>query len=315
MIGAGLKKLATESGMKVSNGVAYGSLSGYATTMSEGNGYKRITITTHFTDVERKNALLNLLNESDLSKEYRVKNLEFFVNGIDIIFLDNPGTMKKITAFIEWFYPLLSEYTATGVQHCTQCGCDITDAGSWKLIDGIAYHFHAGCANKVESEIDAEFEQKNQEKTGSYITGFIGAIIGALLGSVVWAIVLNIGYVASIVGFVIGWLAEKGYSLLKGKNGKGKMVILIIASIFGVVIGTFGAEVLEIIKLIGSGEVYGLVYADIPLLLMELLNDSEFMGYMISNIGLGLIFACLGCFSIVRKAGKETSKTKVIDLK
>ena len=38
MIGSGLKKLAQENGMTVSNGVAYGSLQGYAATLSQGRG-------------------------------------------------------------------------------------------------------------------------------------------------------------------------------------------------------------------------------------------------------------------------------------
>ena len=37
MIGSGLKKLASENGMKVARGVAYGALRGYAATLSEGN--------------------------------------------------------------------------------------------------------------------------------------------------------------------------------------------------------------------------------------------------------------------------------------
>ena len=42
MIANGLKKLAKEYNMHVSHGVAYGSLGGFAATMDEGAGYKRI---------------------------------------------------------------------------------------------------------------------------------------------------------------------------------------------------------------------------------------------------------------------------------
>lgn len=48
MIGSGLKKLAKENGLRVSNGVAYGSLRGYAATLSEGSGFKQIVISTKF---------------------------------------------------------------------------------------------------------------------------------------------------------------------------------------------------------------------------------------------------------------------------
>ena len=39
MIGSGLKKYALENGLKVAQGVGYGSFRGYAATLSEGSGY------------------------------------------------------------------------------------------------------------------------------------------------------------------------------------------------------------------------------------------------------------------------------------
>ena len=85
----------------------------------------------------------------------------------------------------------------------------------------------------------------------------LGMAAGAALGAVVWAIVLSFGYIASLVGLLIGFLAEKGYSLCKGRQGKGKIAILILAVVFGVVLGTFiGVGVLKgspVGPLIGSG--------------------------------------------------------------
>ena len=57
------------------------------------------------------------------------------------------------------------------------------------------------------------------QKEGSYVTGLIGALVGALIGAVVWCLVMQLGIIASLVGFVIGWLAEKGYTILRGKAG------------------------------------------------------------------------------------------------
>lgn len=158
-------------------------------------------------------------------------------------------------------------------------------------------------------------EQNLEENTGSYLSGFAGALVGSVLGGIVWAVVLNFGYVASVIGYLIGWLAEKGYTLLKGKNGKGKIVILIFMAVLGVAIGTIGAQIIEMIKLISSGEMPGLLYSDIPMWLTELLKDSEYFGYIIKDFGLGLLFACLGCFSFLRNKGKEVSKVKETETK
>ncbi len=313
MIGAGLKKLAKEQGMKMDKGVAYGSLRGYAATLSEGAGYKLLQIATIFEDPQSQFHLETVLNSKNLMKEFRVKQVIFIEKGMCILFHDNPGTMKLIYAFIDWFFPLLEENGASKWNVCVECGEEIT-AGQWKLIDGMAYHFHTTCGLSVATEIEREENVKKSEDTGSYGTGFVGAFLGAVLGAVVWALVLLLGYIAGLVGFLIGWLAEKGYHLFRGKNGKGKIAILIIVVIFGVVFGTFLGETISIVNLINSGELAGWTYADIPYLFYILFMDSEYLMAVGSNVLVGLLFAGLGIFSMLRRANKEVSGVKVQDL-
>lgn len=313
MIGSGLKKLAKANGMHVGGGVAYGSLHGYATTLSEGAGYKQIVISTRFPDVEKLNELQSAVNGRNIARELRVQNLSFAPNGVSVTFIDNPGTMKKIEEFIAWFYPLLDQAGATGAKVCAECGMEAV-AGSWKLIGGVALYMHDACAQKVARDIDAEYETRGEENPGSYGLGLLGALLGAALGAVVWTLVLMGGYVASIVGLLIGWLADKGYDLLKGKQGKGKIVILIIAVIFGVVAGTLAADAISLAQAIDAGELLGWEMGDIPLIMLLLFEDTEYVGATLGNIGMGLLFAALGVYSLLRKTNKAVSKTKVIDL-
>lgn len=315
MIGSALKKLARENGMTVSNGVAYGSLKGYAATLSEGSGYKQIVFTLKFTEAGKSDELLAKLNQRNFSREFRVKNLSVAPNGIVVVFLDNPGTMKKIYAFLDWFIPLLRESTATGANVCTECGCEVT-AGRWVLIDGVAFHMHDSCAEKVKRETAEEEAAQKESDTGSYVTGLLGSLGGAAIGAVVWAIVLNLGYVASVVGLLIGWLAEKGYNLLKGKQGKAKVLILIIAIVFGVLLGTLTADVMTLGGMIAGGELPGFTYGDIlPLIFALFAEDAEYASGTVSNILMGLLFAALGVFALLRKTGKAVSGTKFVDLK
>ena len=314
MVGSALKKLAKTHNMRIDRGVAYGDMLGYATTLSEGSGYKRIQITTTFLEPQAQQHLQTLLGEKNLNKEFRVQEISFSENCIDIIFFDNPGTMKKLNAFIDYFYPLLDAHEATKTNICTECGCEI-EAGQWKLINGAAFHFHAGCAQRVEASIAQEEETRKNEDTGSYIKGFLGALLGSALGAVLWAIVLCLGYVAAIVGFIIGWLAEKAYNLFHGKQGKGKIAILLIAVVFGVVFGTVLGETFLLINMINSGELVGLALSDMPILLLILLADSEYVSAVAGNIVIGLLFAALGVFSLIWKTKKEISGVKVIDLK
>jgi hypothetical protein len=309
MIGRTYKKFAEENGLQIAQGVAFGNFRGYSATLSEGSGYKQIVINTKFTDPARLQELQAALNQRNLSREFRVQNLQFHAQGIAIVFQDNPGTMKKIQAFVDWFMPLLPLYGATGVNCCAECGFEVT-GGRWVLINGVAFHMHDACAQKAMQSIAEDNTQQAQEAKGSYLSGFIGALLGATVGAVLWALILLAGYVASIVGLVIGILAEKGYNLLKGKQGKAKVAILILAVLFGVIVGTLGADVFTLLGMISNGEI-PLAPGDIPLYIISLFAGvEEYRSATLASIGQGILFAGLGVFALLRKTGKDVSGTQ-----
>lgn len=315
MIGNALKKMATENGMQVAHGVAYGTYRGFALSMCEGSGWKRLDFSTRFPDPAGENTLRGRLGEVDLKRTYRIQSLEVGSRMVTIIFLDNPGTMKKIQAFLDWFMPLLEESGATKANICNECGMVTADNDCWVLIDGIAHHMHITCKEALKRDLAQEEQSLKEESTGSYLTGALGAIGGALIGSVVWALVLQLGYMASLVGLLIGFLAEKGYNLAKGKQTKGKIAVLIIAIILGVLAGTVAADAITLAQMISAGELPGITYGQIPKLIAFLaVNDPEYLRATIANCGMGLLFAALGVFGILRKTKREVSGIRVIDL-
>ena len=138
MLGSGMKKLARQHNMTLAKGLAYGDLMGYATTLSEGAGYKKIVITTKIPDPVQLSGLQTFLNGLDLSKIYRVQQLSITPNAIHVVFRDTVGTMNMVEAFVNWFYPILTQAGATRSNLCSQCGGEVL-AGHWILIDDIAY--------------------------------------------------------------------------------------------------------------------------------------------------------------------------------
>lgn len=315
MIGSGLKKLAVEYGLKVDRGVAYGNLQGFAATMCEGNGWKGISFATSFADPVQKTMFMDALAAVDAQKEYRVQKLSVAPTAIEVVFTDTVGTMGKIKEFLAWFLPLLQQYQASRYNVCTECGGEVA-SGKWMLINGVAYYLHDSCAEKAKSDIAGANERRAQEDTGSYVSGAIGAFLGAALGAVVWAVVLLGGYVASLVGLLIGWLSDKGYRLAHGKNGKGKLAILIVMIILGVVMGTLGASAISMAMEISESPELGLTYGDIPtLMLLLFMENTEYSGMILSNIGMGLLFAALGVYWLVIRTGKEVAGEKIVELK
>lgn len=314
MVGSVLKKLAKENGMKIDRGIAYGSLRGYAVTLSEGAGWKQVVFATSIPDSVKKTEFTDAVGAVDVTKQYRVQQLEITGKAIRVNFLDNPGTMKKIHAFLDWFIPLLDAFGATKANVCSECGFEVT-GGKWVLIDGTAYYLHDACAEHVKLEIEAANTQEKEAAAGSYISGAAGAFLGAAVGAALWAVVLLLGYVASIVGFVIGWLAEKGYVLLKGKQGKAKILILVLAIIFGVAVGTIVADAASLAGMINSGELPGWTMGDIPEMMLILMEDGEYVAATVKNILMGLFFAALGVYTLLRQTGKEVSGIAYAELK
>lgn len=310
MIGTGLKKLAQTHNMQLGSGVAYGDLMGYTTTLHEGAGWKAVDISTTFADPVQQNQLQTVLNGTDLRKTYRIQELVFAPKSIHISFLDNPGTMKKLEAFIQWFYPLLDQYGASRANICMECGGELS-VKNWYMVDGIAHVFHESCAQQLAEQLKDEEQELRDADTGSYVQGLVGALIGALLGAVVWALVLYAGYVASLVGLLIGWLANKGYDLLHGKQGKGKLAILIIAVIVGVLVGTIAPDVVVLTQMLNAGELPGYTAMDIPFIIAATLAaDSEYLSGTLSNVGMGLLFAALGVFGLLKRTSQEVSGVK-----
>ncbi len=312
MIGSGLKKLALENGMKVDAGVAYGILRGYAAAMYEGAGFKAINVITKVPDAEKMRALMNALNDAQKRKEFRIGGVNIDTCRIQIAFTDNPGTMDKIRAFLDWFFPLLDEAEAEKGNICGQCGGMIVDEGTWVLLNGNVCHIHSACVNKVQEQISSENTRRKEETTGSYGRGAVGALLGAALGAVVWAVVLMAGYLASLVGLLIGFLSIKAYDLFKGKQGKGKIAILIIAVIFGVVLGTVAGYGLLIAKVMNENGTDMAYYAQVAELVLQ---DSEVIGEMIQNLVLGLLFSGLGVYGLLRRESKSVADMKMKILK
>ena len=315
MIGSGLKKLAKEHGMGIGQGVAFGDLQGYATTLSEGMGFKTVTVTTRLTE-EKKVIFRSRLAERDLGREFWIEQLQLCDDGIIVQFLDNPGTMKKIYAFIDWFWPILEEAGVGKTDICTECGMPIFADGVWKLVDEAAFHLHPGCAQRMHRSVEIRQEAEREEQKAGFGKGFVGALLGALLGAIVWAVVMSIGYVTAIVGILICWLAGKGYQMLGGPKGRGKVVALVVSIFLGVVLGTILGELLAVGQMILQGYLPGVTLADAPLLILTLLVEyPDYLRDILGNLGLGLLFAYAGTWYMLYKESRLNRRTKVKHLK
>ena len=163
------------------------------------------------------------------------------------------------------------------------------------------------------------YMQDAPEKKGSVIGGIIGALIGAAIGAVAWAVVGMLGYIASIIGFVIAFLADKGYDLLKGRQGTIKMIVLIVCVVLAVAAGTVGTYVWtihneynnQLAELTEFEKKYYEIATEAEFM-QELLSDSEVQGEMIKDGAMGLVFGIMGSIGLISAAKKKQTQPAAV---
>ncbi len=319
MISKGIKQYAEEKGLKIADkgmyGSVYGVIDGFMVTIKEGEGIKLVSFSCAVTD-EASVKIDNKFATKEFNKEYKIREYEIARESVTLAFTDTVGTMKRIISAMEILPSFLRECGVLGDGFCTACGNNIEPLQETNvaLINGIAHRIHSGCAQNLDMR--AEIEKNDYEMEQKHIgKGILGALLGATLGGIVWGVVYYIGYFASAIGVLIAFLAKKGYELLGGKTCKAKVFIILIASIFGVLIGQVGVYLVMLgMQLITEG--YSVLNA--PYVLIELLKtDAEFSSGFVSDLLGGLVFGVIGAVGTVIASNKEhknaTIKSQILE--
>lgn len=157
------------------------------------------------------------------------------------------------------------------------------------------------------------YVQDAPEQQENIVGGIVGAFVGASIGAVAWAVVGMLGYIASIIGFVIAFLADKGYDMMKGRQGTIKMVVLILCVVLAVIAGTIGTAVWQIHNeysaLSDIEKKY--YYPSESEVIMQMLADKEVQSALIKDSGLGLVFGIMGAIGLLKNAKKGNAKQNI----
>lgn len=306
MVGSAIKKYAKEKNWQVKNGVAFGTYRGYMMSMQEGGGWKSLSIAARLENEEALKSAYELLNDPNIKKDYRISGSTVSPSAINIAFIDNPGTMKRIIEFVDCFCDGLDSFGAKGAGFCSSCGLELGGAGVPAMMNDTVYLLHEGCMHRDDEQLNIAKEEMKKE--GSAVTGTVGAFIGAIVGAIPWAVAYYLGWFVGWLGFLIGIAAKKGYELLNGKESRTKGVAVIIATIFGVIV----AESVAIMVYLGvtwAQEGYTFSVLDVILTYFyTLATNSQALTETLADIALGLVFAGLGIWSTIRDIFKATGK-------
>ena len=133
--------------------------------------------------------------------------------------------------------------------------------------------------------------------------GIVGALAGALLGGASIVLLSQLGYIASISGFILAFCTLKGYELLgKGLSKKGVVICVIL-----MLVTPFVADLIDWALLVyRSWADYGVTFLECVQLLPELFAEGVITtGEYLKNLGMIYLFVIMGGFYTIRNAFKN----------
>lgn len=221
----------------------FGSLKGYSSTLFFNHGgFFQLNIDTFFSTEDDAAALNSYLQKFHLKSLYHIYQFHIENNRIIFIwnFLPNAFSADAVTSFIEWFFPLLGQYKASGTHICTMCGKEIVTKGHWYLMarKSTARHIHSDCRSKLmqEDQRASAFFRKN--KMPSSVYGFLWALLFNIPGIVLWSTLVHKNDVVVVVGILLGLLGWLGYTFAPGRRGGRKLLILLATIILCELLGS-----------------------------------------------------------------------------
>jgi len=142
----------------------------------------------------------------------------------------------------------------------------------------------------------------------NYLAGFIGAVIGGIAGSVLWILIGALGFYAAIAGFVIAFCAFFGYKLFKGPQTMVSIFLVIVAILGSLNFADIGLAI-AIMK-----EVKDVSFFKVLSIIPPVLQEEGVLMELFPNFALGLLFAGLGSFQMIKNTLKEIEKKNSITI-
>ena len=199
------------------------------------------------------------------------------------------GVNKKLVELADPLIRRIADYlAANGYQSgCMLCGASHPDCYT---INGRSMWLCSSCLESVRADLEVNKENVRAHKS-NLLHGFAGAVIGALAGGIAYVLLSKVGYVASITGFLMAFLALLLYEKFGGcLDVKGIIccAVILIATVYFATRTAWSWEAYDALK--DYGWSFGEVYSQ----LSSILKQSDLTGSFIKDLAMGYLFTAVG---------------------
>lgn len=284
-----------------SHDVAYGVVGGYKFIVNFLSQQRQYTIMTTVKNDSDENAIMQYLESIN---QQAFVNWTNYNNHVVMINLKND---KKLTVYEiqNMIQSLASQLTQLGyVQCCRHCGEAVAvDACS---INGNNDMACTGCVSHFA-------DNQTPLKEVNLPLGIVGALAGSIIGVLVWVIIYRMGFVAGITGFIMAVCCFKGYGMLGGRIDNKGIWIAVITSIVMLAVAEMIAVAFEIQGAMTDVYAIELSLTEAFRMIPLFLEDSEFLGAVISDLGAGYVFMAVASFSYIRNIHRRVRHEGVVE--
>ncbi|WP_099204689.1 hypothetical protein [Scatolibacter rhodanostii] len=300
-----LERIAEENGLRVDqdSGVIFGVKSEYEVYLQAPENTRQFVLSVSV--VNRETQALSSKEFKELVKQSKaIAGCNTALHKAN--FTINPGMSKNKTteniriALEEVISYLISNQYQNCCQECSAIGSTDT-----YMVAGVPEILCSSCFAGKSSNIDRE-QQTEKMKKENIAAGVVGALIGSLLGVASIIILGQLGYVASISGFIMAICVLKGYELLGGKLTIKGTIISVVIMLVMVFVGHQADWSITVMSYFETD--FFTAFRTIPLLIEEEIIDLvDYLG----NLGLVYLFTLVGAVPTIYNAVKKKKTSRI----
>lgn len=194
---------------------------------------------------------------------------------------------------------------STGGRFCKYCGTQLPQAVQQPQVEPVYQPPQGYDPNMVQPPVQPQYPYQNPYpqqpvalKKENPLLGMIGAFLGSLIGAASIVLLGQLGFVASLSGWLLALCTLKGYELLGKRVGGFGIAVCVVLMLVMPLVGYVGIYVVELIQEYGATVSEAIPFA------VEVALDGENIG----SILMIYAFAVIGGIGLISNAIRANKK-------
>ncbi len=174
---------------------------------------------------------------------------------------------------------------------CESCGLPKDDIACFD-INGSPYFMCGDCVSRIDESM-MQHKEALAQSDSNLAMGLIGAFGGALIGALLWVLINRLGFIAGIAGYLMAFLAFKGYEKLGGSIDKKGCITCLAVTVVMLYLANKFSWALDAYSALKDG---GWTFAECFSQLNYILKQTDLMGSYVLDLLIGIALTAFSSY-------------------